>query len=114
MRTNHALNLKAAVTNNDIETVLRLRRVYEAQKARLEMAETALNEAESAVMSKIQSGAPVVSRHEVNLKSVSRRNIPWKGIVCQLIGGERTEQILRDAEPTITYRLQIQENKEAA
>lgn len=46
MRTNHALNLKAAVTNNDIETVLRLRRVYEAQKARLEMAETALNEAE--------------------------------------------------------------------
>lgn len=109
MRTQGNFALKAAVTAKDIEQVLSLRRTYEAQKKRLEMAENALVEAENSVMGRIHAGAPVVSPHEVQVKSVERRNVAWKGIVCELIGSERTEQILDQTQPSISYRLLIKE-----
>lgn len=97
------------VTAQEIEKVLSLRRIYEAQKKRLEMAENALVEAENSVMGRIQAGASVISPHEVQIKIVERRNVAWKGIVCELIGGERTEQILNQTAPSISYRLLIKE-----
>ena len=73
------------------------------------MAENFLVEIEQSIMARIQAGAAVISPHEVQLKTVERRNVVWKGIVCQMIGGERTEQILKETPASISYRLLIKE-----
>ena len=74
MRTQGNLALKATITARDIEHILSLRRTYEAQKKRLEIAENALVEFEQSIMAKIQSGAMVISPHEVQLKAIERRS----------------------------------------
>jgi hypothetical protein len=109
MRTQGNLALKSTVSARDIENVLSLRRTYEAQKKRLEIAENALVEFEQSIMAKIQSGAAVISPHEVQLKTIERRNVPWKSVAAELIGHEAAEDILKNTEPTVTLRLLIKE-----
>ena len=109
MRTHDNLSLKATVTAREIEQVLALRRTFEAQKKRLEMAENALNEAEQNIMVRINTGAAVISPHQVSLKSIERRNVGWKSVLVEHIGHEAAEAILNDTAPTVTYRLLITE-----
>ena len=109
MRTQGNLALKATVTAQEIENVLNLRKTYEAQKKRLEMAENALIEAESSIMARIQAGAPVISQHSVQLRTITRTNVSWKSVCAELASAEYIEKVLSQTEPTITYRLLIQE-----
>lgn len=71
MRAIGNLSLKATVTAKDIESVLSLRRTYEAQKKRLEIAESALVEYENDIMTRISAGAAVISQHEVSIRVAS-------------------------------------------
>lgn len=107
MRTQSNLALKTNITAQDIDHVLSLRRTYEAQKKRLEMAENALFEAEQDVMAKINLGAAVISPYEVQIKTVERKNVAWKSICAELIGAEAAEDILNQTKPSISYRLLI-------
>lgn len=109
MRTQASLALKMTVTARDIEQVLALRKTYEVQKKRLEMAETALVDLEQNIMMRIQAGAAVISPHEIQLKNIERRNVQWKAVTAELIGHEATETILNNTVPTISYRLLIKE-----
>lgn len=109
MRTQNNLALKMNINASEIEQVLALRRTYEAQKKRLEIAENALLELERSIIGRIQAGAAVISSRDVQIKTIERRNVAWKGIVCELIGSERTEQILNQTEVSISYRLLIKE-----
>ena len=109
MRTHGNLALKTTVTAKDIEYVLSLRRAYDAQKKRLEIAENALVEFENDVLAKIQSGSPVVSPHEVSIRSVERRNVAWKSICVELTSAEYVDGILNSTTPSISYRLLIKE-----
>ena len=106
MRTTN-LAFKNVVTASEIEQILTLRSTYDSMKKRMEMAENALVQAETEVMDRIQSGAMVRSDRDVQLKSVERRNVPWKSVVSSLIGHERTEAILNETAPSISYRLLI-------
>ncbi|MGE0761852.1 MAG: hypothetical protein AB7N80_01110 [Bdellovibrionales bacterium] len=106
MRTTN-LAIKQTVTASDISQVLSLRRTYEAQKRRLEIAETALNELERAIIQRIQNGATVICAFEVAVKSIERRNVAWKSVTAELIGHDATEAILASTTPTISYRLLI-------
>lgn len=107
MRTQSNLALKTNITALDIEYVLNLRRTYEAQKKRLEMAENALFEVEQTIMTKINSGAAVISPYEVQIKTVERKNVAWKSICAELIGAKAAEDILNQTKPSISYRLLI-------
>lgn len=109
MRTQGNIALKTTVTNQEIENVIRLRRIYDTQKKRLELIENELVQVENSIMVRVQAGAPVASPREIQVKAIERRNVAWKGIVCELIGSERTEQILNQTQPSITYRLLIKE-----
>ena len=109
MRTQSNLAVKMTVTAREIEQVLALRRTYEIQKKRLEMAENALVELEQNILMRIQAGAAVISPHEVQLKNIERRNVQWKAVTAELIGHEATEAILNKTAPTISYRLLIKE-----
>lgn len=109
LRTIGSLVLKTTVTAKDIETVLSLRRTYEAQKKRLEIAENALVEFENDIMARISAGAAVISPHEVSIRTVERRNVPWKSVAAELIGHEAAEAILKNTAPSISYRLLVKE-----
>ena len=109
MRTHANLALKATVTAKDIDQLLSLRRIYDAQKRRLEIAETALSQLENDIMARISAGAAVISPHEVSIRSVERRNVPWKSVAAELIGHEATEAILNNTAPTTSYRLLVKE-----
>lgn len=109
MRTHGNIALKATVTAKDIEHVLSLRRTYDAQKKRLEIVENALVEFEQDVMTRIQSGAAVISPCEVSLRSVERRNVAWKSICVELTSAEYVDDILNNTDPSISYRLLIKE-----
>lgn len=91
MRTQSNLASKMIVTANEIERILSLRRVYDVQKKRLEMAENALAELEHAIMAKINSGASIISSHEIQIKAIERRNVPWKSVTVELIGAEAAD-----------------------
>lgn len=106
MRT-QSLALKTTITNRDVEHVLALRRTYEAQKKRLEMAENALREVERDLMARIGAGATVLARHEIQVCPVERRNVAWKSICAELVGATATDAILAKTAPTISYRLLI-------
>jgi hypothetical protein len=109
MRTQNSLNLKAPVTTKDIEHLLSLRRTFNSQKRRLEMAETALHEFEREITARIQAGATVTSPHEVRLQSIERRNVAWKSVAAELIGHEAAEDILKCTVPSVSYRILIKE-----
>ena len=109
MRTQVGLDIKNPVNSQDIETVLRLRRAYDAQKKRLEIAENALVEFEKDIMARISAGAAVISPHEVSIRTVERRNVPWKSVAAELIGHEAAEAILQNTAPSISYRLLVKE-----
>lgn len=98
---------KATVTDRDINHLLHLRSVFEVQKLRMQMAEAALEEVEDSIMSRIRSGAAVVSSRQVQLKTVERRNVQWKAVAAEALGAEAVEQILATTEPTVTFRLLV-------
>lgn len=109
MKTQGNLALKLNVTAQEIEKVLSLRRTYEAQRKRLEIVENELIQAENSIMVRIQAGAPVISPHEVQIKSVCRTNVSWKSVCAELTSAEYVEQVLNQTKPTISYRLLIKE-----
>jgi hypothetical protein len=108
MRTQSNSALKTSVTDRDVEHILLLRRIFEAQKRRMELAETALLDAEEDIISLIQAGVAVVSAHTVALRSIERRNVPWKSQFVEIAGADAAEQILNSTTPTITLRLLIE------
>lgn len=109
MRTQTNIALRAPITTQEIERILSLRRTYEAQKKRLEMAENALIEAEQVVMSRVQSGASIICTQEIQIRAIERRNVAWKSVCAELLGAEATENILNGTSPSISYRLIIKE-----
>ena len=109
MRSHGNLALKTTVTAKDIEYVLSLRRTYDAQRKRLEIVENALVEFENDVLARIQTGVPVVSPHEVQIKSIERRNVAWKSICVELASAEYVDSVLNSTAPSISYRLLIKE-----
>lgn len=109
MRTHGTPASKTTVTPEAIEYVLKLRRIYESQKKRLEMAENALLEVEEQIIAQIRAGAAVISPYDVQLKSIERRNVAWKSVCAELIGAEATEALLGAAQPSISYRLLVKE-----
>jgi hypothetical protein len=109
LRTIGNLALKTTVTAKDIENILSLRRAFDAQKKRLEIAENALFETEQDIMARIQAGAPVITPHEIQIKSIVRRNVAWKSVAAEVIGHEAAEAILNNTPPTISHRLLITE-----
>ncbi|MBX2996329.1 MAG: hypothetical protein KF681_16000 [Bdellovibrionaceae bacterium] len=100
---------KTAITDRELEHLLALRRAYDAQKRRLEMAENALVELENSLLSQIEAGATVISRHAVQIKTVERRNVPWKSVCAEVIGAEATEAILANTPPSVSRRLLVKE-----
>lgn len=109
MRTHGNTAFKTTVTAKDIEYVLSLRRTYESQKKRLEIAENVLAEQEAAIMVRIQAGSTVISSYEIAIRTIERRNVQWKAVTAELIGHEATEAILNNTVPTVSYRLLIKE-----
>ena len=109
MRTQGNAVKRTTVAAEAIEQVLKLRRVYDAQKKRLEMAENALLEVEEEIIALIRSGATVISPYDVRLKSVERRNVAWKSVCAEVIGAEATEAILAETTPSISYRLLVKD-----
>lgn len=107
MRALGNLTIKTNVIANDIEYILSLRRTYQVQKKRLEMAENALFEAEQAVMDKINSGAAVITPYEIQIKAVERKNVAWKSVCSEALGAKVVAEILNKTKPTVTYRLLI-------
>ena len=107
MRTQN-LALKNTVTDRDVEHILSLRRTFEAQKRRLEIAETALTEAEGNVIARIESGAAVVSAHTVALRNTERRNVQWKSHFAAIVGAEAAEAVLAATVPSITVKLLVE------
>lgn len=107
MRTQSNLALKTNVTTKDIEHVLSLRRTYESQKKRLDMAENALVEAENEIMTKINSGASVITPYEIQVKTVERKNVAWKSVCSEVLGAKAVAEILNKTKPTISHRLLI-------
>lgn len=109
MRAQSNLALKVLITTKDIDRILELRHIHEAQKNRFDMAKNALLEAEQSIVDLIQSGAAIECRHEVQIKTVERRNVAWKSICVELAGAEVTEGLLATAPFSISYRPLVKE-----
>ena len=107
MRTQN-LALKNTVSDRDVEHILSLRRTFDAQRRRLEIAETALVEAEKTVIAQIESGAAVISSYTVALRSIERRNVAWKSHFVELVGAEAAEAVLASTAPSITTKLLVE------
>ena len=107
MRTHSNLALKQIVTSSQIEQIVELKKAFDIQKRRLELAENALRTAETEVIVQIQAGATVLSSRDVQIRTTERRNVSWKDVAANALGHEVVQGILDRTEPTITLRLLV-------
>lgn len=99
-----------AVVNSDIEHVLSLREARANLKKKLEMVDTAIEDAEQAIMTAIENGADLSHcQYTVDVKEVTKRYPAWRDHLIQHLGKAKADQILEETEPKVYRNLVIKD-----